>query len=333
MSEDWKDTRVQFSVEWRDLKHRPQWWLLLSGNRLLIAGAVLLIVLTGLWGAVVSGLIPFREQTATLYLLFALISGNFTLITIVVSLSQLILTRHLESPGEIHEKVADIRTYRQEVSETTHQSITPIRPAGFFLLLFRSIHQDLCSLEGRDWAIDDDQVRQDLDEMVTELSEHTTAVIELLEESETGLLFALFTALSANYAKYIDTIWYIQAEYENNLPESTSETLERIRKTIEHIVVARRIFKTAFIQSELTSLSRRLLYIGLPALIGAIVLMLLFTAPTQTPISSPFLSVVIPVIVTVGLAPIVVLAASILRLAALTGHDTAMYSFASSFNG
>lgn len=226
-----------------------------------------------------------------------------------------------------------MRNYRQNVSETTHQGMTPVRPSGFFLLLFRSIHQDVRSLEDREWTIEDEQAKQDLNDLVADLSEHTRAVLDLLEESDAGLVFALFTTLSADYARYTDTIWYIQSEYGEELPDSTNETIDRIIDTIEHIDVARRIFKTTFIQSELTALSRRLLYIGLPALLGAITLMLLFTAPTQTPISGTFVSVAIPVVVTAGLAPIITLAGSILRLAALTGRDTAMYSFTSTFAG
>lgn len=333
MSESWKDTNPQLSIEWYDLTHHPWWWLLISGNRLLITGMALIVVFIGLWGTVVSGLIPLREQTPTLYLLFALISGNFTLIAIAVSLSQLILTRHLQSPGDIHEEITNIRTYREDVSETTHQSMTPVRPSEFFLLLFRSVHQDVRSLEEREWTIDDDQVKRDLDEMVTDLSDHTTAMIELLEESDAGLVFALFTTLSADYARHTETIWYIQSEYGEELPEPTTETIERIIETIEHIDVARRIFKTTFIQSELTALSRRLLYIGLPALFGTTVFILLFTGSGQTPISPAFLSVALPLIVTAGFAPIMVLAASILRLASLTGRDTAMFSFAPSFRG
>lgn len=332
MRKDWKNTMPRLSVDWHDLTPDSQWWLL-SGNRFLITGIILGLVLLGLWGAVGSGLIPLRKRTATLYLLFALISGNFTLIAIVVSLSQLILTQHLESPDEIQEKVANILTYRQDVSETIHQSEIPITPARFFLMLFRSIHQDVRSLDSQEWALDDEQARRDLDELVTDLSEHSTDVIDLLEASETGLMNALFTTLNENYATYIHTIWYIQSEHEEHLSDSTNETLTQIVEIIEHIDVARRIFKTSFIQSELTSLSRRLLYIGLPALIGMVVVILLFTAPTETPVSRTFLSVIIPLVVTGGLAPIVVLAASILRLATLAGQDTAMYSFTTSFDG
>lgn len=279
------------------------------------------------------GLVPLRNQTATLYLLFALTSGNITLITIVVSLNQLVLTRHLESPSDIDNEMNSMRSYRENVRNTIHQTVTPVNPAEFFLLLFRSLQQDLRSLEEHEWTLQDEHVQQEFNETFSDLHDHIVDIIELLEESEAGLIFALFTTLSSDYERYIETIWRLQYEHGDQLPESAGETIERIRKTIEHIGVARRIFKTTYIQSKLTSLSRRLLYIGLPALLGTIGFMLLFTAPTRASIAPELLAVAIPFIVTAGLAPIVVLASSILQLATLTGEDTAMYSFISSFEG
>lgn len=333
MSENWQDTKFHLTVEWYDLRHYPRWWLLLSGNRLLIAGGILLVVFAGFWAGVLSGLFPFESQTATLYLLFALTSGNVTLITIVVSLNQLIVTRHLESPSDINEEMNNMRTYRQQVSDTIDRSVTPVRPAAFFLLLFRSLEQDLSSFEDQEWPFEDDSAQRDFEATFADLNDHIRSITELLEESEAGLIFALFTTLSVDYERYIQTIWRLQTEHEEQLPAATGETIERIRQTIEHIGVARRIFKTTYIQSELASLSRRLLYIGLPVLVGVMGFMLTFTASAQASVGPTVLSVAIPLLVTAGLAPIVVLATSVLRLATLTGQDTAMYSFVSSFEG
>ncbi|NIS33534.1 MAG: hypothetical protein GWN07_23650, partial [Actinobacteria bacterium] len=70
---------------------------LLTGSRLWVTAGVLAVVAGLLWGAVLTGLAPMAERTPILFLLFALISGNVTLITIVVSISQFVLSRHLES--------------------------------------------------------------------------------------------------------------------------------------------------------------------------------------------------------------------------------------------
>jgi hypothetical protein len=296
MSGRWEETKFQLTVEWQDLRNYPRWWLLLSGNRLLIAGVALFAVFLGFWGAVIGGLVPLREQTATLYLLFTLTSGNITLITIVVSLNQLILTRHLESPSDISDEMSYMRTYRGNVSNTIRRNVTPVRPSEFFLLLFRSLRQDLRSLDEREWTLEDELVEREFDGTFAELDDHITEVIELLEESEAGLVFALFTTVSADYERYMETIWRLQYEHGEQLPDAASETVARVRNTIEDIGIARRIFKTTYIESELASLSRRLLYIGLPALLGTMLFMLSFTASTQASIGPALLSVAVPVL-------------------------------------
>jgi hypothetical protein len=332
MSDRRNTRRSRLTVEWQDLRRHPYWWLLLSGSRLLITGVTLSVVFLGLWGAVSSGFVPLREQTATLYLLFALTSGNLTLITVVVSLNQLILTRHLESPSDIDDEMNYMRSYREDVSDIIDQTVVPVRPPEFFLLLFRSLQRDLRSLEEREWTFEDDSVQREFEETFSELNAHIDNVVDLVGQSQAGLVFALFTTISEDYERYLEPIWRLQYEHEQQLPEAAGETIERVRKTIEYVGVARRIFKTTYIQSELASLSRRLLYIGLPALLVTILFMLVYTASAQPPLPSAFLSVAIPLIITVGLAPIVLLATSVLRLATLPEQDVAMYSFVSWFN-
>lgn len=334
MSDAWNDARFLASVEWRALKYHPREWLLLSGNRLLLSSVVLFAVLVMLYGAVLQGLIPFRRETPLLYLLFALISGNFTLITIVVSLSQFILTRHLESPGEVREQVNDMLAYRREVGETSRRATPPVTPSDFFAMLFHTLRHEVRVLERDDRAATgpDGTIQRGLDELTRGLDHHASYVIDLLERSEVGLVFALFSTLSADYERYLYIAWYLQSEHTEDLSASTVETLDQLVTTLKQIDVARRVFKTAFIQAELASLSRRLLYIGLPVLVATLVLMLLFTAPASVPTSSAFLSAIIPAVVTAGLAPIVLLAAYVLRLATVARRTASMYPFTTPFD-
>lgn len=334
MSDAWSDARFLLGVEWRALKYHPREWLLLSGNRLVLSCVFLLAVLTLLYGAALEGLVPFRRQTPVLYLLFALISGNFTLITIVVSLSQFILTRHLESPGEVRDRVNDMLAYRQEVGESTHRSALPVTPSQFFETLFLTLRHDVRRLEREDpmSALDDEEVQRGLDELTRGLDHHASYVLDILDRSEVALVFVLFSTLSADYERYLYIAWYLQSEHADDLSAQSVEILDRLVETLRQVDVARRIFKTAFIQSELASLSRRLLYIGLPVLVATLVLMLMFTTPTPVPISQGFLSIVIPLVVTIGLAPIVLLAAYILRLATVARRTASMYPFTTPFD-
>jgi len=314
-------------TEWRVFTHGPTEWLLLSGNRLIVSLAILLSVFVLLELAVGSGLTPLREETSMLFVLFALISGNFTLIAIVVSLSQFVLARHLESPGEIRDKIDDMIRYRQEVGETAQRSVIPISPSQFFLTLFESIRRELRTLDHRDTDVEHEALQTDLDSVVTGLNNHAEYVIDILKRPETGLRHALYVTLSADYEEYIHAVWSIQAEQTEQLSETAADALEDLVKTLEQVDIARRSFKSVFIQAELAALSRLLLLIGLPIVVVLIVVMLMFSAGTRPIFGDQFMGVAFPLVVTLGLGPIVLLAGYIIRLATVARRTATLYPF------
>lgn len=325
MSRRRENARFDLDVELGVLKYRPLDWLLLSGNRLLVSGVLLSLVAGVLWWVVLSGLAPLQERTPTLFLLFALIGGNFTLISIVVSISQFVLSRHLESPGEIRRGLREMVEYRREVGEATDQRVVPVTPSGFLLLLFGNVRDELRTVREANWEAEG-ELRAEARMLSTELEEHVEHVTWLIEGSDRGIRYALLAVLDTNYSRYFDAAYRIRAEYDD-LPEAVDTALDRLERTVEQIDVARRYFKTVFIQSELASLSRRLLYVGIPVQIISVVLMLMFTVPPEVASPIPAAEIVVPVVVTAGFAPIVLLTAYFLRLATLVRRTAAMYPF------
>ena len=325
------------SVEWRrssrvaaeydGARRRPVDWFLLSGERPAVAAILLAPVAVVVWGVVVAGIAPLSVRTPLLYLLFALVSGNFTLVTIVVSISQFVLARHLESPGEIREGLNEIVGYRQTVGEITRERVLPVTPSGFLVHLFRSIDRDVRALRDREWTDDEAALREDVEALVEPLESHAEAIIDTTERSDAGHRYALFAVLDTNYSRYFYGAYRLRAAHGDDLPAAVAEDLDRLERHLEQVDVARRYFKTVLIQSDLATLSRHLLYIGLPVLVATIALMLLFTAQSGPAISRPVLRIVIPLVVTAGFAPIVLLTAYILRLTTVVGRTAAMYPF------
>ncbi len=308
-------------------------WFLLTGSRLWVTAGLLFIVAVLLWGVVLTNYAPLIERTPILFLLFALISGNVTLITIVVSISQFVLSRHLESPGEIRQQLRDLVGYRREVSEMTGEQVLPVTPRGFLLLLFRSIVNDADALRDHEWNEEDEALRREVQPLMDNLEGHARYLIRLLSSGEAGIRSALFATLDTNYSQFFYEIYRIRAAHEQELPESVGRKLDRLERHVEQIDIARRYFKTVFIQSELASLSRVLLYIGLPVLVGTVILTLLFTAMSSPAISRPVLAVTIPAVVTAGFAPLLLLAAYIIRLATVVKRTAAMYPFTTRDDG
>lgn len=321
------DSTSGLGDEWRVSNYRPLEWLLLSGNRLVVSGALLLVVVGAVWGVVLTGLAPLEERTPILYLLFALISGNFALITIVVSLSQFVLARHLESPDEIRERMNEMVGYRREVGEVAHRNVLPVTPMGFLTVLFHNIARQVRDLEGQSHSITDERARERITALAAGLGPHADHVVDLLEASNDGVKSALFATLNTSYATYIYGVWHLESERGDELPAEASEVLDGLVRGLEQVEVARRFFKTVLIQSELASLSRLLLYVGIPVQLGTVVIMLLFTATSGVGVSPGVLSIVIPLAVTLGFAPIVLLTSFILRLATVAERTAAMYPF------
>lgn len=314
-------------LEWRMFTHRPAEWVLLSGNRLVVTTLILLGIYLVIGSSVAAGFVPLVEETSMLFVLFALISGNFTLIAIVVSLSQFVLARHLETPGEIRNKINEMIRYRQEVGETAEQSVIPVAPSHFFQTLFESIRRELAVIDRRNAQVDDETLQGQLDSVVDGLGTHTQYVIEILQRPETGLRHALYASLSANYERYIHVVWSIQAEQHDQLSASATDALDRLVTTLEQVDIARRTFKSVFIQSELASLSRLLLLIGIPTVVVLTVVMLMFSSGTRPIVPTGSMRLFFPLVIALGLAPIVLLAGYIVRLATVAHRTAAVYPF------
>ena len=316
------------------LRYDPLEWVVLTGDRRLVSllGLVPLVLVFAL--AVLSGLAPLRKETPILFLLFALIGANFTLIAIVTSLSQFVLGRRLESPGEVRRKTRETIAYREDVGETIGRDLVPVEPDAFFLVLYRNVREEIDEIERASSQGRTRRAREELERLVSELRAHTDYVIDLLERPESGLKHALFTSLTADYEEAVHRAWYLRTEHADEFTERVGDPLDRLTETLEHIEVASRMVRTVFIESEVAELSRYLLYVGLPIQLAAVVVMLLYTVPgSEPPLSLGLLSVVVPAVTTAGFAPFLVLASYVVRLTIVARRTADTFPFSSQLRG
>lgn len=324
------DRRSWLAFEAELFRHDPLEWVVLTGDRRLVSPLGLLPLVATFALAVASGLVPLREGTPVLFLLFALISANFTLIAIVTSLSQFVLGRRLESPGEIRGQMHEALAYREDVGETIGRSLMPVEPAAFYLLLYRNVRAELGELESVSGEGRTARAREELEGLVSELRTHTDYVIDLLGRPESELKHALFTSLTADYEDAVHRTWYLRTEHAEEFTEEAVDPLDRLTETLEHVEVASRMFRTVFIESEVAELSRYLLYVGLPVQLAAVVVMLLYTAPgPEPPLAPGVLYVLVPGVLTAGFAPFLVLTSYVVRLTVVARRTTDTFPFSS----
>jgi len=316
--------------EFELFRHNPREWVVLTGDRVLVAVLGFLALAAVLAGIVLSGLVPFRKDTPVLFLLFALVAANFTLIAIVTSLSQLVLGRRLESPGEIRQKIAETVDYREEVGRSIGESVVPVQPDAFLLALYREASVELETLESLQMEERTQLARGELGTLVEDLGTHCDYVIGILKRPSSGLKHALFVSLSADYESTVHRAWHLQWEHADEFTDEAAEPLGRLAGTLQHIEVASRLFKTVFIESELSELSRFLLYVGFPAQLAAVALTLVYTAPgPEPPLAVPVLRVLVPAVIAAGFAPFVLLSSYVIRLTVVARRTADTFPFSS----
>jgi len=325
-----RDRRSWFAFEVALFRHDPVEWLLLTGDRILVSVLEVVLLAVVVAAAVASGLVPLVEETPVLFALFALIAANFTLIAIVTSLGQFILSQRLESPGEIRAKIGETIDYRRDVGETVGETVLPVKPDAFFLFLFEKVRDDLGELEGRTSEGRTRRTREELAELVAGLTRHTEHVVGLLGHPASEMKHALFVSLNTNYENHVHRAWYLQREYADEFTDRITDQLGRLADTLEHIVVAVRMFQAVFIESEVSELARYLLYVGLPVQVAATVVMLLYTAPGGTPmLSGSVTRIVVPAVLVAGFAPFLILSSYIVRLTVVARRTADSFPFSS----
>jgi len=318
------------AFEYELLRHDGREWVLLTGDRVLVATLGFLPLVAALAAVVLSGLAPFQKETPVLFLLFALIGANFTLIAIVTSLSQFVLGRRLESPGEIRQKMDETIDYREEVARTAGERVVPVQPDMFFLLLYREARMELDVLEDVQLEGRTKLAREELSNLLADLGEHCEYVIDVLTSPSSGTKQALFVSLSADYESAVHRVWNLQWGWADEYTEEAAEPLGRLAGTLQHIEVATRLFKTVFIESEIAELSRYLLYAGLPVQIMALALTLVYTTPgAAPPLPVAVLRVVVPGVIAAGFVPFLLLGSYVIRLTVVANRTADTFPFSS----
>lgn len=309
-----------------DAYRRGTEWILLTGDRTIvgfgIAGALgaFFAVLVGLGG------VPLLDTQALFYAYSGLIAGNLTLVTVVVSVNQLLLSRELQTPGELQSQIENVVEYRTDVEEATGE-VAPVKPLGFLRLLVEATREESQRLGGfaKDGVITSGH--EEIEEVVTTITDQMDEIDSLLTDSDADTFSVLSVMLETNYAPQINRLRTIRAEHEADLADVVHEAIDDLIDRLRDVDVARQYFKSIYLQQELASLSRLLLYAGLPAVAVAIAALLVLTVPPSTPEFVIDLRILLPVTLTIGLAPLAILCSFILRTATVTNLTAATLPF------
>ncbi|MFC6903927.1 hypothetical protein [Halalkalicoccus tibetensis] len=316
-SEDGETLESHGSEMGRESGASPVEWFLVNGSRLLVAAAVLLGV--GVWflGLDKLGVIAFQNDDSITRLAGGMIAGTFSLVTLVVSINQMILSQEFNSAGEARDELSGVMGFREEIEDASDAPASPASPVALFYLLVDTIHERADTLGESVDGGGDGGPRALIESYVSGVHESTTNVADTLESSSFGTFDVVAAAADYNDAWQIYAARRLKSQHGDELSEETVEAFDDLLDTLELFNIARTHFKTTYMQRELTKFSRETLYCGVPSVFAAMTIGFLYGGVGGAVIAPPLLPYAVTALLLVVASPLALMASYVLRMATL----------------
>jgi hypothetical protein len=290
-------------------------WILLDAGRGTVAAGVLVatfVVVYGLVGADVAGVAKIGPVRT---LFGSIVTGVFTVVSIVLSINQVILSRIFGSPGELTDRMESSLEFHREVENRIEATVAPTDPDDFLGVLMEGLGDQADQLHR-------EADQEDVSEYADGLESYAMEVGEALEDDNQKASHVLSTILKDDYSESIQRARELRVKYEDDLSAEATDALEDLVETLQDVGVMRQYFETVYMHEELASLSRWLLYLGFPVLVIASLVILLYARAGGPPLSLGALELVVSTALTLSFAPLAVVLAVVFRVATV-GRMTA----------
>ncbi len=321
MSDDSDEDEVstQDTMPKRTDESRIKLWLLLGANREVVTGILAgaffgLFMLGSLFEPTLSDLLQTRGVIESLYaqMIGALITG----VTIVVTISQLIISQENAPLGEQRTQMSETLDFRNYIKELTDRP-APADPSALLREIIDVTRKRAEILEDTMESTDEDNLRNEVGEFVDSITSNAGTVRDKLEDAKFGTFDVVYASMDYNYSWKIFQIDRLLSDYEDDISEEQRNAFEDLRTSFAMFGPAREHIKTLYFQWELINLSRYILYAAIPALLvsGAMITFVDATTFTGRILGVETLLWIVAITFTITLVPFFLLTAYILRIA------------------
>ena len=322
MSGDVSTARSVRSID--GARERAVHWFLLGGSRLAVSAVLV--------GAVVAVFVPLTQfgvlavgpkSAAASAFSSGLIAGTVTLVTIALSIDQLILSRVFGSPNELFDRLGGTEDLRGRLRDRADEPAVPNDPAEFLELVAATLTERANHLGSSPG---------DADGLPGEVAEYAAGIAAYGEsmsgkiEGQTAIVNVLEVILGTEYARNLTATRHVRNEYGDRLSEAAVAELEAIVDLLEAVAVTRQFFKTLSLQQDLARLSRLVAYSGFVALVVSIAMALIYR-PDSVTVPARHLPLAFSLAIGFILAPLAVFLAYVLRSATIAHHTVSVGPF------
>jgi hypothetical protein len=308
--------------------NRLKVWLLVEANRLFVVGVLLALVLGALLVAAYAtpnglGRLSASDPVETTFQAF--IGATITGVTLVLTLTQLVLSQELGAVSDQQERMQGAMEFRKDAESLFGDAAPPPAPAGFLRRLIEETESRAQAL--KDAVPDDGPTPAGTVAQMT--IENASGVRDELQDAQFGTFEVLSAALNFNYSWKLYAARRLASESKSTLSEEAHEALEGLIEALELFGPTREHFKTLYFQWELVDLSRVILTAALPALVVSVYMVLYFDPSTVqgNVLGAPIAALAVSGAVVVAVLPFTVLLSYILRIATVAKRTLSIGPF------
>lgn len=298
-------------------------WIYLDGHRGVVSGGLLV----GVFGAslllIRSGLVTPAEAGDVTALSSALLGGMLPFITVVLAINQLILSEEFGTAGTFLERLEETREYRHGIEEQMDIKPSPVEPSEFLRTMIRTKREMTNELQDSCRADSSSSLCKEIDDYVASATPNDARAIDELGNATFGSFAVIAVILDYDDPWQLQTVHRIQEQFRNELSDATDERLDRLKEFLRGIHVARQYFKTVYMQQELADLSKVLLYVGFPTLLGGAFVILAYGNLLALELPPFVYALVVSTTITALFSPFAVLLVYVLRIATVARRTAA----------
>ncbi|MDH5020526.1 hypothetical protein [Halobacterium rubrum] len=326
---DGPDISTANTMRERADESRLKLWVVLRANRLVVTG-VLALAVFGSFVALGAFIVPdfagTLESGDTKTSMFATLLGAIvTGTTLVVTISQLVISQENGPLGDQHERMSNTMDFRAFVGDH-YDEPAPVDPSAFLRKLVTETEDRAKALRDAVSDNDDDELREEVAEFTDSVTGNADEVGDQLTGATFGTFDVVFAALNFNYGWKIFQVERLAHEHADSIDDETDAVLSELRSTLTMFGPAREHIKTLYFQWALIDLSQLILYAALPALVVAGGMLAFFgTGPIPgTTLGVENVLWVVSAAFTVSLLPFLLVVAYILRIATVAKRTLAI---------
>ncbi|MFH5798642.1 hypothetical protein [Haladaptatus sp. CMAA 1911] len=308
---------------------RAKLWIVLGARRLVVTGVIVLLFFIAFVLAGTFLYPPLKSAVArsdTIETMFStLLGANITATTLVVTITQLVISQENGPLGDQRGRMSDAMDFRNFVGEMIGHT-TPSDPSAFLSEIIDTTERRANELRDSVGEEGNGELRDELDEFIDSLTGNADTVKEKLDGAKFGTFDVLFAALDFNYSWKIFHVERMRDEYRDELSDDQLRRFEQLKTSLSMFGPAREHIKTLYFQWALIDLSQMILYAAIPALFVAGAMLAFVGSGTFTGTTLGFSDILLVVggAFSVTLIPFMLLVSYILRIATVAKRTLAI---------